>query len=606
MQLDAVLETFLNALYCGAIASVLCVLYREHRLLTLPAAGWACLGAWSSASLVGIDVPFGNWGVFWMVLILLSTFGGTVGLVYFRTKVFTVHPTLYLFLGLASHVCISIGGGNSIPQSVSSLIPQTFLEPLGLSAWDETSQIIFSFAVVIASTLLIRSRRFCRHALDFRRAMHSEAIMMPQSLRWELIVGLGLQLLLLVILGAFSIKVNNGNYSLTSKYMAISAVATIAAYGRPLHAVAFTFGMFSLEAVIYIYWPETIASAMSLLVFVLVAILKVRPISSISLAVPNVWLRDFASPHHCQSLVLLLALALLSCGLVFLWPTLRLSESRLISILSVLVFAAISYGTVRCCGFSTAAFPAFGAGIAYAAMATPVIFSFVLMALLVTFFLLYIKFVRFANPRFSLVTDLAIVFCSFELLSLKEVSGSDTTLRFAAVQLSYLPTVCSTCFLMLLAFSFSAWVQLSGAGRCIAYSLSDPLLAKQNGRRPTVTLFVVGMIFFVMSGLVQILICSHRASISPDIADPQLGIACLLIGYIMAAGPAWRGFLVGLFLYALPEDILNFMGSRFGVRTGFEGQFVRLRLLLPIAIAIWISMEGDETPDSRGAKSEDS
>lgn len=600
MQQDAIIETLLNALYCGAIASVLCILYREHRLLSLPAAGWACLGAWTSASLVGINVPFGNWGGLWTLFILAATIAGTASLLCFRTKVFTAHPTLYLFLGLASHICISIGGGNSIPKSVSSLIPQTLFEHLGLSGWDTISQSVCSLLIITACAVLIRSSRYSRHALAYRRAMQSESISLPRPLRWELLFGLGFQLGLLVLLGMVSIKVNHGNFSLTSKYMAISAVATIAAYGRPVHAVVFTFGMFAMEAIIYIYWPETIASALSLLVFIIAAITKVRPVNVISLSLPNIWLRDFASPHYRRSVFLLLALATLSCGLVFLWPTLRLSESRLISILSVLIFSSISYCAVRCCGVATAAFPAFGAGVAYAALATPAVFSFGLIVLLTTFFLMYVSFVRFANPRFSLVTDLAIVFCSFELLGLKEVSGTDTTLRFAAVQLSHSETVWSTCFLMMFAFLFSAWMQLSPAGRGITYSLSDPLLARQNGRRPTLTLFMVGMFLFSISGIAQVLICSHRASISPDIADPQLGIACLLIGYIMAAGPAWRGFLVGLFLYALPEDILNFLGSRFGVRTGFEGQFVRLRLLLPIAIAIWISMKSDEEPVGKG------
>ena len=115
-------ETVVVGLYCGAIASILCILYREHRLVTLGGVGWACCGAWLGAWLTKQKPPFSEFGIWFLLAIILVSFAVVVLGAFWRTRVFMAHPTLFLFLGLGSHILISVGGGNTIPVSLSSTL----------------------------------------------------------------------------------------------------------------------------------------------------------------------------------------------------------------------------------------------------------------------------------------------------------------------------------------------------------------------------------------------------------------------------------------------------------------------------------------------------
>jgi hypothetical protein len=599
MQLSTLLETLLNGFYSGALASVLCLLYKEHGLLNISGAGWACLGSWLAATLALGKAPFADHGRIWLGVLLVGTWSLQAGFLYWRSFVFTRHPSLYLFLGLACHVAISVGGGNTIPASISTTLPDGVLSRTRLGAYEDLVLATVCVLVTTFMSLVVRSSAFCRHTLAYRSYVARHNTGRPNSpsdqrVRFYLCTTLLTQLVLLMILGMFAIPTNQGNYSLTTKHMAASAIATIAAAGRPWWSFLACLALAAAELLMYSLHPDaTMAFASSLILFVAATIAVRAPIVGISLTPPNKWIHEFTSagmPFWIQ-----LGSMLVIPGVLWLfWWQQDLSESRLMTIIAVLVFSALSYVSARCCGIATAAFPAFGACMAYVIIhssGSPPYASFVFVSICLAVFAAYLWFVRYATRGIALVTDLALILSVHELIGLRQVSGGDSVLPIQRLIIGEGEWRFATAYLIswmlfALALIFAGWIHLFTRGRIIAHALSDPFLARQNGLNPVLYLISVCVGCLLIALVMQVVLCEQMGSISANIADPQLGIACLLIGYVMASDYPIKGFLWGLVCYVLPEDILPLV---FGIN--LSGEFSKLLVLVPIFLAIYWSPE---------------
>jgi hypothetical protein len=581
-------ETVVVGLYCGAIASILCILYREHRLVTLGGVGWACCGAWLGAWLTKQKPPFSEFGIWFLLAIILVSFAVVVLGAFWRTRVFMAHPTLFLFLGLGSHILISVGGGNTIPVSLSSTLQSGVLDFLFGKQSQAYVLPLVLVAIAIFSTIVVRNRRFARHALDFRQFMNGDdQLPIPAKIRWAFAGLITLQLVLLLALGAVSHSVNQGNYLMTSKHMAICVIATVACYGIPWLAFLSALTITVLELIIYTVFPDSaVASSISLLIFIVGAAFVAKPISGVSLTPPNVWLRDFSA--RASDVPIQCGIIAVAPGIIWaLWQYAQLSESRLLSIIAWFALTLATYSALKFCGIASATLPAIGACMTFdLAVCKSTFMMFIVMIVIAGGAIAYMCFIRHANARFALLTDLCIVFSLHELVGMRQVSGADSALNFGAsifadksaqITNAYLIIWIAILFLSVLI----AWVRLADSGRSLVFSMSDPHLAIQHRRSPGIVLLVFSTVLVIVAFVVQFAVSGSKGTISPSIADPQIGISCLLVAYIMASFRLVFGLMVGLFFYVLPEDLLSF----FGVYV--PGEFTRLLILLPISFAVY-------------------
>lgn len=587
---SAVVETILNGAYVGAIAAILCVLYREHGLLNLAGAGWACLGAWLAATVVHDRTPIADNGFLLLLLVLAGTLSTLSLAVVRRPDVFTSHPTLFLFLGLACHIVISVGGGNSIPRSVSTTLPDGLFGPTRLADMEPLLCALVCLATPGCMAVLMRSQAFSRHALSFRRNANSPDLAISWKDRRMLFALVGLQLFLLLLLGSLSISTNQGNLTLASKHMAISAIVCIASSGRPWVAFVSSLGVSAAEFLLfYSFANSTVAFTSALLGFAFLTIVIKQPFAGFALSPANAWIANFDTDN--RRYLFQLAIMIAAPGLLVLfWSLAGLSDSRLLAVMAVLTFSTLSFVGARCAGFSTAALPAFGAFMAYVVgngNETNLLTVGLLIGLLVACNA-YLYFVRFGSHSVVLITDLALILSAHDVLGL--ITGPDLTLHFPRLfstsdAMQFGKTVISIWALYTACLLFAGWVHVAARGRMVAHALSDPLLARQNGLQSTYFQIGISTSLLVAAFLFQVLFCTQMRTISPSIADPQLGIAGLLIGYVMASDLPIRGFAIGLLLYALPEDLCSIVGIY------SLGEYWRLLLLVPIFAAIYTSPE---------------
>lgn len=548
--------TVLTGLCAGAIASLLCLLFREHKLLNLSAAGWVILGGWISL----LIAPPGLGGVRfaqWPILVLLAICLLQALTLYFLRGRVIKHPAVYLFLSFGFFLLINYFGSNHLQGSGVSTLPYD------VSPKRRIILIAICIIIPIGVVVFQRSKRYAKHIILLRSNPDAREV-------WVFAATLQmLQTLTLVALGIVSGEIHKGHFRAGNALMIVTSLAVLASAGRPIIAFFLTLGLSFFELLLHrSVTLSDVAQPLSIFAFAVLTLLVRRAWPILPLRHPNLWLNGSAPPLKEEVLKQAWFVGLAGAILLIATHTFRGQDLLIFSFQAALVQGFIVYLGLKHFAIQTATWPIFGAAAVYATVHLsngPTFGTALFLLLMLGVCAAYTLTVRLLSPALALLADLTITVTLFDFFSVSQaLSGAQNSISIgklanfmgSPVQASW------ALFFMLLALSMAGiWLQTSQGGRLIVNIASDPWHAVRHGISPGAVNAFVGAALLVLTTIIACIDSGVYKSISPDRLNPVIGITALFIGHIMATQTLSRGLLAVVALILAPPLLFNTYGE---------------------------------------------